>query len=288
MDTLQSSLEQRLAGRVARLSPIAARIGVCSASRPRSTRAMRGRSAAILGASGLDGPRRPARFDPGDRVHDVDPDDAARETASRSIVTKPKRSSSSSTAKCRVRCWDGDASCDVTLGRWGLGGPAAVSCSTRCSTRAAAIASCRPCSPSRSRCARNTPTRPLLKPASEGRMTPLSLLPAEAVAGAMIGTVEIAGGGIAGLTTGLAFARKGWRVRVHEQDSDLRILGAGIYIWEKRLAGIGTRLGGARRGDRRDDPSLPPRKAQPGRYLVLAEIGSAAIFGCMCHCARAC
>jgi 2-polyprenyl-6-methoxyphenol hydroxylase-like FAD-dependent oxidoreductase len=51
----------------------------------------------------------------------------------------------------------------------------------------------------------------------------------------MSGTIEIAGGGIAGLTTGLAFARKGWRVRVHEQDDDLRILGAGIYIWENGL-----------------------------------------------------
>jgi 2-polyprenyl-6-methoxyphenol hydroxylase-like FAD-dependent oxidoreductase len=51
----------------------------------------------------------------------------------------------------------------------------------------------------------------------------------------MSGAVEIAGGGIAGLTTGLAFARKGWRVRVHEQDDDLRILGAGIYIWENGL-----------------------------------------------------
>lgn len=51
----------------------------------------------------------------------------------------------------------------------------------------------------------------------------------------MSGTVEIAGGGIAGLTTGLAFARKGWRVRVHEQDGALRILGAGIYIWENGL-----------------------------------------------------
>ena len=49
------------------------------------------------------------------------------------------------------------------------------------------------------------------------------------------GTVEIAGGGIAGLTTGLAFARKGWRVCVHEQDDDLRILGDGIHIWENGL-----------------------------------------------------
>jgi 2-polyprenyl-6-methoxyphenol hydroxylase-like FAD-dependent oxidoreductase len=51
----------------------------------------------------------------------------------------------------------------------------------------------------------------------------------------MTGTIEIAGGGIAGLSTGLAFARKGWRVCVHEQDDDLRILGAGIYIWENGL-----------------------------------------------------
>ena len=49
------------------------------------------------------------------------------------------------------------------------------------------------------------------------------------------GVVEIAGGGIAGLTAGLAFARKGWRVCVHEQDAQLRILGAGIYIFENGL-----------------------------------------------------
>ena len=48
----------------------------------------------------------------------------------------------------------------------------------------------------------------------------------------MRGRVEIAGGGIAGLTSGLAFARKGWRVRVDEQDPGLRILGTGIYIWK--------------------------------------------------------
>jgi 2-polyprenyl-6-methoxyphenol hydroxylase-like FAD-dependent oxidoreductase len=48
-------------------------------------------------------------------------------------------------------------------------------------------------------------------------------------------TVEIAGGGVAGLMTGLAFAQKGWLVRVHEQESALRILGAGIHIWENGL-----------------------------------------------------
>jgi 2-polyprenyl-6-methoxyphenol hydroxylase-like FAD-dependent oxidoreductase len=51
----------------------------------------------------------------------------------------------------------------------------------------------------------------------------------------MIGTVDIAGGGIGGLCTGLAFARKGWRVCVHEQDDDLRVLGSGIYLWENSL-----------------------------------------------------
>jgi 2-polyprenyl-6-methoxyphenol hydroxylase-like FAD-dependent oxidoreductase len=53
-------------------------------------------------------------------------------------------------------------------------------------------------------------------------------------------SVEIAGGGIGGLTAGLAFARRGWRVRVHEQDSQLRILGAGIYIWENGLRVLET------------------------------------------------
>ena len=52
--------------------------------------------------------------------------------------------------------------------------------------------------------------------------------------------VEIAGGGIGGLAAGLAFARQGWRVRVHEQDDALRVLGAGIYIWENGLRVLET------------------------------------------------
>jgi hypothetical protein len=52
--------------------------------------------------------------------------------------------------------------------------------------------------------------------------------------------LEVAGGGIAGLTAGLAFARQGWSVRVHEQDSQLRIPGAGIYIWENGLRVLET------------------------------------------------
>jgi 2-polyprenyl-6-methoxyphenol hydroxylase-like FAD-dependent oxidoreductase len=56
----------------------------------------------------------------------------------------------------------------------------------------------------------------------------------------MRGHLEVAGGGIAGLTAGLAFARAGWSVRVHEQDETLRIPGAGIYIWENGLRVLET------------------------------------------------
>ena len=56
----------------------------------------------------------------------------------------------------------------------------------------------------------------------------------------MPGHLEIVGGGIAGLTAGLAFARQGWSVRVHEQDETLRIPGAGIYIWENGLRVLET------------------------------------------------
>jgi 2-polyprenyl-6-methoxyphenol hydroxylase-like FAD-dependent oxidoreductase len=48
-------------------------------------------------------------------------------------------------------------------------------------------------------------------------------------------TVEIVGVGIAGLTTGLAFAQKGWRVRVHEQRNALCNRREGIFVWENGL-----------------------------------------------------
>jgi 2-polyprenyl-6-methoxyphenol hydroxylase-like FAD-dependent oxidoreductase len=48
-------------------------------------------------------------------------------------------------------------------------------------------------------------------------------------------TVEIVGAGIAGLTTGLAFAQKGWQVRVHEQRSALCNRREGIFVWENGL-----------------------------------------------------
>jgi 2-polyprenyl-6-methoxyphenol hydroxylase-like FAD-dependent oxidoreductase len=41
---------------------------------------------------------------------------------------------------------------------------------------------------------------------------------------------EIAGAGIAGLAAAAVLARRGWSVRIHERDSELREMGAGIYL----------------------------------------------------------
>ncbi len=53
-------------------------------------------------------------------------------------------------------------------------------------------------------------------------------------------TAEIAGGGIAGLVTGLALAQKGWRVRIHERNAVLRMTREGIFIWENGLRVLGA------------------------------------------------
>jgi 2-methyl-3-hydroxypyridine 5-carboxylic acid dioxygenase len=43
---------------------------------------------------------------------------------------------------------------------------------------------------------------------------------------------EIAGAGFAGLAAAIAMRRRGWSVRVHEKEAELRAFGAGIFIWE--------------------------------------------------------
>src|SRR5215475_4293388 len=43
---------------------------------------------------------------------------------------------------------------------------------------------------------------------------------------------EIAGAGFAGLAAAIALHRRGWSVRVHEKEAELRAFGAGIFIWE--------------------------------------------------------
>ncbi|PZQ83091.1 MAG: FAD-dependent monooxygenase [Ancylobacter novellus] len=50
--------------------------------------------------------------------------------------------------------------------------------------------------------------------------------------------VEIAGGGIGGLTAATAFARRGHSVTVHEINSELREIGAGLFVWENALRAL--------------------------------------------------
>ncbi len=54
---------------------------------------------------------------------------------------------------------------------------------------------------------------------------------------------EVAGAGLAGLATAAALAQRGWSVRLHEQGSELREIGAGIYLFDnalRALAAIGA------------------------------------------------
>lgn len=56
-------------------------------------------------------------------------------------------------------------------------------------------------------------------------------------------SVEIAGAGLAGLAGAVAFAARGWRVRMWEQSDQLREIGAGLYVWEnglRTLAALGV------------------------------------------------
>lgn len=46
---------------------------------------------------------------------------------------------------------------------------------------------------------------------------------------------EIAGAGFAGLAAAAALRQRGWTVRVHEKNDELRAFGAGIFIWDNGL-----------------------------------------------------
>lgn len=48
-------------------------------------------------------------------------------------------------------------------------------------------------------------------------------------------TAEIAGAGLAGLTLATRLAQFGWEVRLHERNPELRMYGAGIWLWESGL-----------------------------------------------------
>jgi 2-polyprenyl-6-methoxyphenol hydroxylase-like FAD-dependent oxidoreductase len=49
---------------------------------------------------------------------------------------------------------------------------------------------------------------------------------------------EIAGAGLSGLMTATRLAQLGWSVRLHERSSELRMFGAGIWLWENGLRAL--------------------------------------------------
>ncbi|WP_211169592.1 FAD-dependent oxidoreductase [Pseudonocardia bannensis] len=49
---------------------------------------------------------------------------------------------------------------------------------------------------------------------------------------------EVAGAGLGGLAVATALATRGWRVRVHERAPELRMFGAGIWLWENGLRSL--------------------------------------------------
>jgi 2-polyprenyl-6-methoxyphenol hydroxylase-like FAD-dependent oxidoreductase len=51
----------------------------------------------------------------------------------------------------------------------------------------------------------------------------------------MTRSVEIAGAGLAGLCAAARFSQLGWKVTLHERAKDLRMFGAGIWLWESGL-----------------------------------------------------
>lgn len=77
----------------------------------------------------------------------------------------------------------------------------------------------------------------------------------------------VVGGGLAGLFAATALAQRGWSVRVHEQAPDLRMFGAGIWLWEnglRSLEAIGVLDAAVYRGQRMSAWEIRDRR---GRLL---------------------
>lgn len=53
-------------------------------------------------------------------------------------------------------------------------------------------------------------------------------------------SVEIIGAGLAGLAAATRFAQLGWKVSLHERSHELRMFGAGIWLWESGLKTLDT------------------------------------------------
>jgi 2-polyprenyl-6-methoxyphenol hydroxylase-like FAD-dependent oxidoreductase len=92
---------------------------------------------------------------------------------------------------------------------------------------------------------------------------------------------EIAGGGIGGLGLGLMLARHGWTVRVHERSTEIREVGAGIYVKNNsievlehygiypQLEPLGTKLEFARIRNAKGRVMQQRPLTGQSRYLVL-------------------
>lgn len=92
-------------------------------------------------------------------------------------------------------------------------------------------------------------------------------------------TVEIAGGGFAGLAAACALARRGWRVRVHERADRLRTAGAGINLYENGLRVLEA-LGALDEAIREGAPArLRETRDQDDRLLATHPWGEARVYG---------
>lgn len=81
-------------------------------------------------------------------------------------------------------------------------------------------------------------------------------------------TAEIAGAGLAGLVLATRLAQLGWKVRLHERNPELRMFGAGIWIWESGLRTLET-LGAYEQATARARTIAEWRIADPnGRVLM--------------------
>jgi 2-polyprenyl-6-methoxyphenol hydroxylase-like FAD-dependent oxidoreductase len=85
---------------------------------------------------------------------------------------------------------------------------------------------------------------------------------------------EVAGAGLGGLAVGIALAQRGWSVRIHERASQLRMFGAGIWLWEnglRSLDALGVEKAATKRARRIE--TLKARD-QDGKVLMHREFGA--------------
>lgn len=85
----------------------------------------------------------------------------------------------------------------------------------------------------------------------------------------------VAGGGIGGLTTGLALHRRGWQVVVFERAARLEPVGAGISLWPNALRALDTLgLAAQLRGLAAISGATGVRRPD-GRWLARSDVGGA-------------